>query len=57
MFLIGQSQARTVYGGYWNFVQAKRFQRRIFFRNWPITNKNCMTIMFINGPGRNEQSL
>ena len=29
IFLIDQSQTRTVYGGHENFVQAKQFQRRI----------------------------
>ena len=32
------------------FWQAKRFQSRFFFRNWP------MVAMFVNGLGRNEQS-
>jgi len=41
IFLIGQSQTRTAYGGHGNFVQAKQFQRR-FFRNWPTRNKNCL---------------
>ena len=41
IFLIGQSQTRTAYGGHGNFVQAKQFQRRCF-RNWPTRNKNCL---------------
>jgi hypothetical protein len=37
---------------------AKRFQRRRFFRNQPTRNKNLpMAAMFVNGSGRNEQSL
>jgi len=36
---------------------AKRFQRR-FFRNRPTRKKELlMTVMFVNGSGRNEQSL
>ena len=47
---------------------AKRFQRRIFFRNQPIREKHCLwrpclstdqnyVIMFANDLGSNEQSL
>ena len=43
---------------------AKRFQRRRFFRNQPIKNKNCLwwpslfvAVMFVYRSGRNEQSL
>ena len=36
----------------------KRFQRRRFFRNQQIGNKNCLWWpCFVNGSGRNEQSL
>jgi len=41
IFLIGQSQTRTAYGGHGNFVQINRFQRR-FLRNLPTRNKNCL---------------
>jgi len=58
IFLFGQSQTRTVYDVYGNFVQAKRFQSRRHFRNWPTRNKNCLCEPFFgNGSGRNEQSL
>ena len=37
---------------------AKWLQRRRFFRNQPIRNKNCLWgAMFVNGLGQNEQSL
>jgi len=37
---------------------AKRFQRRIFFRNQPIRKKELpVAAMSINGLGRNKQSL
>ena len=37
---------------------ARRFQRRRFFRNQPIRNKNGLwRPLFVNGSGRNEQSL
>ena len=36
---------------------ARRFQRRRFFRNQPIKNKNFLWgAMFVNGSARNEQS-
>ena len=39
---------------------AKWFQRRRFFRNQPIRNKNCLwwpcVVAIVNGSGRNEQS-
>jgi hypothetical protein len=38
---------------------AKRFQRRIFFLeiNQSETRMACLVAMFVNGSGRNEQSL
>jgi hypothetical protein len=35
----------------------KWFQRRRFFRNQPIRKKNGLWRTFVNGWGRNEQSL
>ena len=36
---------------------AKRFHKRIFFRNQPIRNKNSVAAMFDSGSELNEQSL
>ena len=36
---------------------SRGFQRRRFFRNQPIRNKNSVAAMFVNGSGQNEQSL
>ena len=41
------------------YIDQRLSRLRIFFRNQPISNKNCLHVvdMFVNGSGRNEHSL